>query len=489
MEGVSAPSYWLTRFCFQRALGFIYLIAFLVTANQFRALIGGHGLLPVPIFLKWVKFWDSPSLFWLNASDRFMAAAAWAGVFLSVIAVTGVSERFGVWFSAAVWFLLWVFYLSFVNVGQTFYGFGWETMLLEAGFLAIFLGSADTPPPVAVIWLYRWMLFRVMFGAGLIKLRGDACWRDLTCMFYHYETQPIPNPLSWYLHHLPPLVHRAGTAFTHFIEVAMPWLYFVPRTAGVIGGLSAVVFQVMLILSGNLSWLNYLTIAIAIPCFDDAFLGRFIPLSLSTATGAPMGDVRRVVIGLLTVGLLSLSVRPAMNLISRTQMMNASFEPLHLLNTYGAFGSVTKERNEIVIEGTDEAAILPGTRWKEYEFKAKPGNPHRRPAVIAPYHLRLDWLMWFAAMDDYQHHPWFLNLVAKLLQNDSKTIKLMAGNPFSGAPPRYVRAVLYRYRFTTPAEKKETGDWWHRDPVRLYLPPVSLENSEFKALLQRLGWL
>ncbi len=487
MESASAPTYWITRLLFQRALGFIYLIAFLVTANQGRALIGEQGLLPIPLFLKRIHFWDAPSLFWLHSSDRALLAVAGIGVFLAVLAVTGVSERFGIVVSALVWFLLWVLYLSFVNVGQTFYSFGWETMLLEAGFLAIFLGSNDTRPPVVVIWMYRWMLFRLMFGAGLIKLRGDACWRDLTCMFYHYETQPIPNPLSWHLHQLPPLVHKAGTALTHFIEIAMPWLYFFPRRIGIIGGLSAVLFQVMLILSGNLSWLNYLTIAIAIPCFDDAFLSKFIPIAAPAAV--PMGDVRKGVIAVLALLVAALSVRPAANLVSRLQLMNASFEPLHLVNTYGAFGSITKERTEIIIEGTEEAVILPDTKWRAYEFKAKPGDPHRPPPVIAPYHLRLDWLMWFAAMSDWRRHPWFLNLVAKLLQGDEKTLKLLDKDPFPGAPPRTIRAVLYLYRFTTPEEKRRTGDWWHREPVAIYLPPVSLQNSEFTSLLKRAGWL
>ena len=270
-----APAYQLTRTCFQRALAFIYLIAFLVTAHQFRGLIGEHGLLPAALYLKQVRFWDTPSLFFLCSSDLFLAAIAWFGVLLSMLALNGSSELFGAYFSSALWFFLWLFYLSFVNVGQIFYGFGWETLLLEAGFIAVFLGSNDTETPVPLIWFLRWLLFRLMFGAGLIKIRGDSCWRDLTAMFYHYETQPIPNPLSWHLHHLPGLVHKAGTLFTHFTELIVPWLYFAGRFACAGTGMLTAFFQLLLILSGNLSWLNYLTLVLCIPCFDDAFLSKF----------------------------------------------------------------------------------------------------------------------------------------------------------------------------------------------------------------------
>jgi hypothetical protein len=484
----AAPTYWLTRFCFQRALAFIYLLAFGAAAHQFRPLLGEHGLLPVHLFLKRVSFWETPSIFWLNSSDRVTGAAALVGVGLALFALSGLSERFGVAVSAATWFLLWVLYLSFVNVGQVFYGFGWETMLLEAGFLAIFFGSADVPPPVLVVWYLRWMLFRLMFGAGLIKLRGDPCWRDLTCMFYHYETQPIPNPLSWAAHRFPPLVHQAGTLFTHAVEIAAPWFYFWPGRAAALAGLFTLIFQGMLILSGNLSWLNYLTIAVAISCFDDSALSRLVPFAAPAAPQAA-GLVRRGVLAALAALVFVLSIRPAMNLFSSRQLMNASFEPLHLVNTYGAFGSITKERYEIVVEGTDEAVLLPATRWREYAFLAKPGDPARRPPLVAPYHLRLDWLMWFAAMGPYQRHPWFVNLVAKLLQGDRAVQGILAENPFPDAPPRYVRARLYRYRFTTPREKRETGNWWAREPAGEYFPAVSLGDRPFCLALEAMGWL
>jgi hypothetical protein len=360
-----------TRFWFQRVLAGIYLIAFLIAADQFIPLLGEHGLLPVRLYLPLTNFWEAPSLFWWDHSDRFITTAIWCGLTLSVLALTGISERWNTAFSASVWTLLWALYLSLVNVGQVFYGFGWEMILLETGFLAIFLGSGQAPR--IVLWLLLWELFRIMFGAGMIKLRGDPCWRDLTCLAYHYETQPLPNPLSWDFHHFPLWWHKACVLFTHFAELIVPWFYFAPwRRVRMIAGLLTIYFQFTLILSGNLSWLNYITIALCIPCFAD--MRR---VQLSTA--------HQVAVYLLLVLVSVLSIQPALNLFSRHQAMNASFEPLHLVNTYGAFGAVGRQRPEIVVEGTDD-----GATWHEYEFKGKPGNPLRRPCIVSPYHYKLD---------------------------------------------------------------------------------------------------
>lgn len=476
MLSLESGPYWLTRFFLQRFLGFIYLIAFLVTLHQFKPLIGEHGLLPAKLFLHRVKFWESPSLFWFNSSDSFLTIIAWAGVVLALAAVTGISDSFGMFVSVTVWFLLWFFYLSFVNIGQVFYGFGWETLLLEAGFLTLFLGSSDTPPPTIIIWFFRWLLFRVMFGAGLIKIRGDECWRNLTCMVYHYETQPLPNPLSWYFHQLPVAVHKGSVVFTHFVELAAPWGYFVPGVAGYLTGGVTVLFQLLLIFSGNLSWLNYLTLGLCIPCFDDAFLSRFIPIGpLSTGGFSPF---RAGVLITVSALVLLLSIPPALNLLSPRQIMNTSFEPLHLVNTYGAFGTVTKERNEIILEGTEDDVITSATKWREYEFKAKPGRTDRMSPWVAPYHYRLDWLMWFAAMSDYRYYPWILDLAEKLLEGDRDVLKLLGANPFSGSPPRYIRASLYHYQFNRPEARNKTGQWWSRTRLWDYLPPLSLRQFQ-----------
>jgi Lipase maturation factor len=466
-----ASDFWLTRFCFQHALGFIYLIAFLVAANQFVPLLGEHGLQPVRRFVRHVPFRRAPSLFHLNCSDRFITATIFCGIALSVFALSGWSESFGLAVSMITWALLWMIYLSLVNVGQTFYGFGWETMLCETGFLAIFLGSSDTRPPVALMWLIVWVLFRTMFGAGMIKMRSDPCWRDLTCLYYHYETQPLPNPLSWYLHHSPQWTHKAGVLFTHFAQLLVPWFYFAPAPICYWAGGLTILFQITLILSGNLSWLNYITIVLCIPCFDDRLLGRLI--SLPHSLPERMSLPHEIAVICLVVLVLCLSVRPARNLFSRRQLMNASFEPLHLVNTYGAFGAVTRQRLEVVIKGTDAKVLDDTTQWHEYEFKGKPGNVRRRPCTVSPYHWRLDWQMWFAAMSPPNFHPWIFVLVQRLLEGDRKILSLFARNPFPDAPPRYIRADWYRYRFTKPGERA----WWSRTFVAEYLPPMTLRRA------------
>jgi hypothetical protein len=466
-----ATDFWLSRLCFQRGLGCIYLIAFLIAANQFIPLLGERGLQPVRRFLRHVPLHRAPSLFWINCSDRFITAAIWCGIALSIFAVTGWSESLGLVVSMSAWALLWVIYLSLINVGQTFYGFGWETMLAETGFLAIFLGSSDAHPPVVVMWLIVWVLFRTMFGAGMIKLRSDPCWRDLTCLFYHYETQPLPNPLSWYLHHSPRWAHKAGVLFTHFAQLVVPWFYFAPAPLCYWAGGLTILFQITLILSGNLSWLNYITIVLCIPCFDDRLLGRLI--SISHSVPVQMTLVHKIAAGAITVIVLALSLRPARNLFSRRQLMNASFEPLHLVNTYGAFGAVTRERFEVVIKGTDAEYPDANAEWREYEFKGKPGDVNHRPCIVSPYHWRLDWQMWFAAMSPPDLHPWIFAVVQSLLEGEKRILRLFARNPFPNAPPKFIRADWYRYRFTKPGAR----DWWTRTYVGEYLPPMTLDRT------------
>ena len=477
MTMLETTQYWLTRFWFQRAMGLIYLIGFLIAVNQYLPLLGNDGLQPVQLYLRRVSFWKAPSLLWINCSDRFILVISWFGVLLSILALSGLSDSFGMVVSVVCWSLLWLFYLSLVNVGQTFYGFGWEMILLESGFLTIFLGSSNVRVPMFVLWLLKWVLFRIMFGAGMIKLRADPCWRDLTCMFYHYETQPLPNPLSWYFHHQPKWMHKAAVLFNHFVELPIPWLYFAPSPLREIAGGFTILFQIILIFSGNLSWLNYITIALCIPCFDDRFFSHLSPhISLLKAPLdlPPLSMLHVAFVFALTLVVLLLSIRPARNLFSRRQLMNASFDPLHLVNTYGAFGSVTRERMEIVIEGTD--AIFPdaSASWREYEFKAKPGAINRRPPLVSPYHFKIDWQMWFAAMSSAMMHPWIFPFVEKLLAGDAKTLGLLGRNPFPDAPPKFIRARLYRYRFT--ARDDPSGNFWQRTFVREYLPPLSLDD-------------
>jgi hypothetical protein len=261
----------------------------------------------------------------------------------------------------------------------------------------------------------------------------------------------------------------------HFAQLVVPWFLFFPQPIATVAGIIVVATQSWLVLSGNFAWLNFLTIALAISAFDNAALGRLFPLGPYGSQDTP-GWYLAIVLA-VTALIVFLSYRPARNLLSRRQIMNASFDPLHIVGTYGAFGSVTKERFEVVVEGTAESVLTPQTLWREYEFKGKPGDLRRRPPQFAPYHLRLDWLMWFAAMSSPMYHEWFVPFLAKLLEADRPTLRLLRKDPFEGRPPRFVRALLYLYRFTTPREHRETGAWWHRELVGDYVPPVSLRGT------------
>ncbi|NGO71658.1 lipase maturation factor family protein [Streptomyces boncukensis] len=466
----SAPGYGLTRLVLQRALACVYLVAFVSAALQFRALLGAHGLLPVRTFVRRVPFRATPSIFHWRSSDRFVMGCAWAGAALAAAVLAGAADAVPLAASMALWALLWLLYLSLVNVGQTWYSFGWESLLLETGFLAVFLGNGDIAPPVLVLWLLRWLVFRVEFGAGLIKWRGDPCWRDLTCLYYHHETQPMPGPLSWYFHHLPAPLHRVEAGANHVAQLVVPFGLFLPQPIATVAAGILIITQLWLVLSGNFSWLNWLTIVIALAAVDPS------PLAGTPSYGPTPLWFAILVCG-VTALVATLSYWPVRNMVSSRQQMNRSFTPLHLVNTYGAFGSVTRVRQEIVLEGTDEARITPRTVWREYEFRGKPGDVGRLPRQFAPYHLRLDWLMWFAALSPAYTRGWFEPLVARLLENDPRTLRLLRTNPFPDTPPAHVRALLYRYRFTTRAEHRATGDWWHRTLVREFLPPVHAERE------------
>jgi len=476
---------WVTRLLLERSIGLICLVAFIVALNQFKPLLGEHGLLPVPLFVKQVSFSNTPSIFIWFPRDAAFTAAAWVGILLSCLVVTGISSRY-TWLSVTVWVTIYLLYLSFVNVGQTFYGFGWESILLECCFFAIFLGGSNVIPQQIPIWMFRWLLFRIMFGAGLIKLRGDPCWRDLTCLNYFYETQPMPNPWSWYYHWAPQWVNKGGVLFNHFAELIVPFFYFLPQPIAGIAGIITIVFQLFIISSGNLSWLNWMTLFLAFSTLDGKFLSS-IPFRTPVmhAPSLPAVWINVALAVIVTV----MSIPVVVNMLSARQVMNTSFNSFHLVGTYGAFGSITRPRYEVVVEGTKDAVITPATQWREYEFKAKPGDVNYMPPQMAPYHLRIDWLMWFAAMSSYQDYPWFVNFVAKLLEGDPAVLSLLRTNPFPGLPPHYIRALLYEYHFTTPQEHKQTGAWWKRTLAGAYFPVVSLDNPGFRQVLKSEGWV
>jgi hypothetical protein len=496
-------TYELTRFWILRLLAFVYFAAFASLYAHLDPLIGSHGLLPARQFLLAARgqlgtaaTWRLPTLFWLGASDGAMHAFCGLGLALSVLALFGLS-------SALLQLILWLVYMSFVHVGQVFFGYGWELQLLETGFLAIFLCPLRSarmlpasPTPKVVIWLFRWLVFRVMVGAALIKLRGDECWRDLTCLDFHFETQPNPNPFAWWLHRGPHWMHAIGVALNHFVELVVPWFAFGFRRWRHTAGALLVAFQGILIASGNLSFLNWLTIVPALACFDDSVWARLLPARRRQAVLARIEALMpnrlhaRVCQGLGVLVAL-LSVLPILNLASGEQRMNASFDPLALVNTYGAFGSVDRERYEVVLEGTRDVLADERARWEEYELPCMPGDPHRRPCLVSPYHYRLDWQMWFVGNDAargeaFGREPWLVHLVWQLLRGDPSPRPLFARDPFATSPPRWIRADIWRYVFARTREAG--GPWWNRERVAEFLRPVSIHDAALRAYVASFGW-
>jgi len=495
-------SWELTRFAVLRLLGLVYLVAFVVLARQMDPLLGSRGLLPVTRWLTLLHghygalaYWKFPSLLWLGSSDGVMHALCWVGIALSAAALLGATN-------AILQLALWAIYMSFVHTGQIFYGYGWEIQLLETGLLAVFLCPVrsvrplpKTRTPVIVVWLLRWLVFRIMLGAVLIKLRNDPCWRDLSCLDFHFETQPNPNPLSWSLHHAPHWVHVVGLLFNHIVEGIVPWFAFGFRRWRHAAGILMVIFQGTLIASGNLSFLNWLTIVPALACIDDTLWVHLLPRRrraelLARFADLPRSKLHTRVTQVFGVAVGVLSVGPVMNLLSSGQAMNTSFDPLDLVNTYGAFGTVDRKRYEVIPEGTRDEPTDEGAHWEEYELPCMPGDVRRRPCLITPYHLRLDWQMWFVGNaapqgEPIDDSPWLVHLVWQLLQGDPTPEPLLARDPFRGSPPRYIRMGIWRYGFSAD---HEGGRWWDRERVGEFLPPVSLEHPVMREYAEAYGW-
>ena len=470
MEWFTAPGHDLARTLVQRGLGVVYLLAFVNVLVEWRPLLGDRGLLPAARVVARVPFRRAPSLLHWRHDDRTVQVLAGLGALGAVLVVVGVGAVLPTWASIVLWLTLWALYLSFVSVGQIFYAFGWESILLEAGFLAAFLGADDVAPPALTLWLLRWLVFRIEFGAGLIKMRGDQCWRDLTCLDHHHETQPLPGPLSWWFHHRPQWVHRAETGANHVVQLVVPWLLFAPQPVAGAAAVAIIVTQSWLLVSGNFAWLNALTIVLAASALPDSWVG-----GVGGPTAAPWWFVGLVCVVAAVV--VVLSWWPVRNMSSRRQRMNATYNPLHLVNSYGAFGSVTRARQEVVVEGTLAEDPADGD-WHAYEFHAKPGRVDRRPPQVAPFHRRLDWLLWFAALSPApQRHPWVVPMLDHLLSGDPALRRLVRVDPFDGAPPRWVRIRRFDYRFSTPEERRHTGQWWVRELVGTDVGPRASDRA------------
>ncbi|AWB94767.1 hypothetical protein DCE93_03095 [Agromyces badenianii] len=470
-----AHDYEIARQVLQRGVAALAFVAFASTLNQFRPLLGEHGLLPVPELLRLAPRLRGPSVFRWGYTDRRLVAVTIVGLVLAASVVIGLPQLGPPWVPMLVFLALWMLYLSIVNVGQTFYGFGWEMLLCEALFTVAFLGSNETPPPLTIVIAVWWLVFRLEFGAGMIKIRGGPEWRDLTALMYHHETQPMPNPLSRQAHLLPKWFHRGEVVGNHVAQLVVPFLLFVPGPVGSTAVTIVILTQLWLIATGNFAWLNWITVVLAASAITDSAWHRLIPAipaDLGTdAAATPLWW--GVVVLAASALLLVLSFWPVRNLLSRQQLMNASFNRWMLVNAYGAFGTVTKRRIEIVVEGTLAESPDSAAEWREYGFKGKPGEVRAVPRQWAPYHLRLDWLMWFLPLGR-MWEPWFEVFLARLLEADAPTLALLRTDPFGGAAPRWVRARAYHYRFATRAEFRETGERWVRTLQGEIVPPSAL---------------
>lgn len=467
--------YARTNSIFLRGLGWIYAIAFASLGVQIKGLYGKGGILPVAEYLHAVfehfggqVFFKIPSIFWCSADDQALLLGAVAGVVMGLLVAAGFA-------CVPLFALLWFLYLSYVSVGGEFLSFQWDTLLLETGFLALFLTPLRPrkiwEPPALAIGLARLLTFRLLVGSGLVKwLSGDPSWRNLSALQVHYQTQPLPTPLAWYAHQAPLAVQKATCLAMFAVELLVPVLFFAPRRLRHWAATLQIAMQVVIILTGNYGFFNLLTICLCVLLYDDeVFIDGPVRLPLQHHF------IRRWLTAMYASLAIALSAIVAASLsgklpASAVQVYHR-MAPWNLVNRYGLFAVMTKVRAEIIVEGSDDQFD-----WKAYEFFNKPGNPARRLPWVAPHQPRLDWQMWFAALENYDNNPWFVVMCHKLLSNSPEVMALLESNPFSDHAPRYLRAVLYEYRFSNFSERRTTGAVWIREARSLYLPVISLEN-------------
>ncbi len=490
---VEQPEHFLTRWLFLRLLGIIYLIAFVSLWTQIIGLIGHHGIIPVDQYLSVVKqqcdelgvgldrFHQLPTLCWMNSSDGFLQFQCGTGVFLAILLILGIAP-------APALMLLWLLYLSLVTVGRDFLGFQWDNLLLETGFLSIFLApwrlwpklSRETPPSRIVIWLLRLLLFKLVFSSGSVKLAShDPTWRDLSALTFHYYTQPLPTWIAWYANQAPLWFLKFSCAAMFAIELGAPFLIFMPRRARFFGGGAIAFLQILIMLTGNYTFFNWLTLALCLLLLDDFAIQKIWPARFRKKAEhqakppwrpgftIPLASVFGSISLLQIVAILGVKSI----LLAPVAALGGWLEPFRTINGYGLFAVMTTSRHEIIVQGSND-----GVHWLDYEFKYKPGELNRQPAFVAPFQPRLDWQMWFAALGDYQQNPWFGNFCVRLLQGSPEVLALLQKNPFPGKPPVYLRAEVYDYHFTNSTERRATGACWKREYLGEYLPIVSLHE-------------
>ena len=477
------PTYAVSSRLFLRLLGASYGFAFWSLGTQILGLIGHRGILPATHLLDAAHrqlghsaLWRFPTLCWLSAADPFLKTLCFVGAGLAALVVCDVAP-------ALLLAALWVLYLSLTTVCQEFLWFQWDSLLLEAGFLGMLLAPLrlrpsrqPEPPATLVRWLLWWLLFRLTFSSGVVKLAsGDAAWRTLTALTYHYETQPLPTWIGWWAHQLPSWFQRLSCVAMFTIELVMPFTIFCPTPLRRAGCAALILLQLLIALTGNYTFFNLLTVALCLLLLEDAAWPQAMRATASEASSRPRPRPRHwpwvVVLPIGTMLLLLSSVplrllagmRPSRR--DPTIALYQGLAPYRLVNTYGLFAVMTTTRNEILLEGSRD-----GREWKAYEFRYKPGEVHRAPVFVAPHQPRLDWQMWFAALGTYRDNPWFLSLCTRLLEGSPEVLALLASNPFPEGPPRYLRAALYTYHFTDPAMRRTAGAWWRREARGFYCP-------------------
>jgi predicted DCC family thiol-disulfide oxidoreductase YuxK len=497
---VELPDYFLTRWIFLRALGLVYLVAFVSLWLQISGLIGHNGILPADQFMSAVRqqcdlqgiglerFHLMPTLCWFDASDGFLNFQCAAGTVCAMMLIIGIAP-------VPCLALLWLLYLSLATVGQDFLGFQWDNLLLEAGFLAIFFAplqllprpSRASPPSRIVLWLLRLLLFKLIFSSGCVKLlSGDPNWRNLTALTFHYQTQPLPTWLGWCASQLPFWFQKFSCAAMFGIELGAPFLIFAPRRIRFLGGAAIASLQMLILLTGNYTFFNFLTLALCLLLLDDFVFQKILPpkptrlfsINHQLSTVNKLRRWPKVVLTSIATVVIAISLFQVVSLFGTRSglwfpvaMLENELAPFRTFNSYGLFAVMTTERREIVVEGSND-----GVNWLAYEFKYKPDDLNRRPGFVEPFQPRLDWQMWFAALGNYQQNTWFEKFCECLLQGSPEVLALLDQNPFPKQPPRFVRAELLDYHFTGLAERRSTGAWWKREFVGEYLPTVSLRE-------------
>jgi predicted DCC family thiol-disulfide oxidoreductase YuxK len=494
---VERTSHDVAVWLFLRALALVYLVAFLSLWSQIHGLIGHDGIAPVDRLMTALgreyaalgmggsRFRLAPTLCWLSGGDGFLTLHCAAGAALALALLVGLAPR-------ASLFLLWLFYLSLVTVGREFLGFQWDNLLLEAGCVAFFLAPAGLWPrpgrtgafPRLALGLGWLLLFKLMFSSGSVKLAShDPTWRDLTALSYHYQTQPLPNPLAWYANQLPMWLQKLSCLFMFAVELGAPWLIFAPRRLRTLAAALLAWLQGLILATGNYTFFNWLTLALCLLLVDDVTWRSHGPrrwrrFAAGLTRGAPPGRSHRLATMAFAVLFVPISLHQILastgtrpSWLAPVAAVDTWLSPLRTISGYGLFAVMTTERREIIVEGSDD-----GETWLPYEFKHKPGDPQRRPDQVAPHQPRLDWQMWFAALGSYRDNPWFVRFCVRLLQGAPPVTTLLGHNPFPAHPPRYLRAELYRYELTEAAERAATGAYWHREPLGVYLPRLSLRD-------------